>query len=1229
MNSDASGAPDYKTLFESVPGSYLVLDPGLRIVAASDAYLQATLTRRAEILGRLFFEVFAENPGDPSAGAIGNARASFDRVLQSRAMDTMGLQRLDVRRPESEGGGFEVRYWSAVNSPVLDPDGSVAYIVHRVENVTEFVLLRQQGVEPSKLTGELGERALRMEAEIYSRSREAAEAGRKLTEANEELVRLQEKARLAGLLRERQRAELSLLQSEERYRALFASMTEGFALHEILCDEARKPCDLRYLAVNPAFERHTGLQARDILGRTTLELFPDPDPVWFERYAKVAVTGEPAWFEAWFGPLGRWFAVSVFRSEPGRLGAVLTDITARRRAEEEMAWLASFPERNANPIAEIELATGVVRYVNSAGRRLFPLLLEQGFSHPWLAGLETVKETLAQENGDSVIREAMVGDHCYAQSVAYIAEKGRLRIYGIDITARKRAEEALRESEAALRGFFDSPGVMRGFVELVDGAIVHVSCNAAAAEMYGADRESIPGMSAAEAGASEYLVRAWVALYEESWRTGKPVSMEYARRAAGRRDRWLFATACHVGAGRSGNPRFAYTVVDLTDRKRMEEALRESEERYRMLFDTLIEGFCIIEVVFDAAGRPIDYRFLETNPAFEAQTGLKDARGRLMRDLAPDHEAHWFEIYGQVALTGEPARFVNEARALGRWYDVSAYRAGGPGSRRVAVLFNDITERIRAEETVRNERRLLQVTLTSIGDAVVSTDGLGNIAFLNPVAAALTGWTEEASLGRPAQDVLRMVNEVTREQAEDIIGRVLREGRAVAMANHTALVSRDGREIPIEDSAAPIRDEAGNLLGVVLVFHDVTERRRAQEALRESEARLTKLSDNLPDGAIYRYCHGIDGHFRFEFLSAGIEKLTGIPAAECIADAATIEESIVPEDHERLRDAIALSRERLTQFEVEVRRRHRATGEVRWSLLRSTPTRNPDGSTTWDGIELDITERQRVEEALRQNRAKLAERTVQLERTAAELDRRNREVERVSRMKTDFLTRISHELRTPLNAIVGYSDLLGEQSAGPLPAPYPRFVANIQEGASHLLAMVNDLLDISKIEAGRLDLNLESFRPAGALEEVLSVVTPLAKIKNIAIDNRVPSGMSIRADRTRFKQVLYNLLSNAVKFTPENGRVWISEAEGEDAAVFCVGDTGIGIPESELESVFDEFHRAGGPSGSATEGTGLGLAITRRLVELHGGAIHVESTVGEGSRFTFSFGPRSHGHPLP
>jgi signal transduction histidine kinase len=253
----------------------------------------------------------------------------------------------------------------------------------------------------------------------------------------------------------------------------------------------------------------------------------------------------------------------------------------------------------------------------------------------------------------------------------------------------------------------------------------------------------------------------------------------------------------------------------------------------------------------------------------------------------------------------------------------------------------------------------------------------------------------------------------------------------------------------------------------------------------------------------------------------------------------------------------------------------------------------------------------------------VAERTGELASVVSELEIRNREVERTNRMKTEFLARMSHELRTPLNAIVGYSDLLGEEASGPLPPTYKRFVANIQEGARHLLHMVNDVLDLSKIEAGRIDLNREAIQPAGALEEVLSVITPLARIKNIAIENQLPPGANIHADRMRFKQILYNLLSNAVKFTPENGRVWIAECSRENTACFCVGDTGIGIPGTELEAIFDEFHQVGAPPGAVHEGTGLGLAITKRLVNLHGGTIWVESAPGWGSRFFFSLGPGS------
>jgi signal transduction histidine kinase len=182
--------PDFQSLFHAAPGLYLVLTPDLRIVAASDAYLRATMTTREGILGRGLFEVFPDNPDDPLATGVNNLRASLDRVLKTHKPDAMAVQKYDVRRPESEGGSFEERYWSPFNSPVFDRIGAVIYIIHRVEDVTEFIHLKQHGREREKLAQALQDRAEKMEAEIYERAQQVAEANRQLTRANDELARL-------------------------------------------------------------------------------------------------------------------------------------------------------------------------------------------------------------------------------------------------------------------------------------------------------------------------------------------------------------------------------------------------------------------------------------------------------------------------------------------------------------------------------------------------------------------------------------------------------------------------------------------------------------------------------------------------------------------------------------------------------------------------------------------------------------------------------------------------------------------------------------------------------------------------------------------------------------------------------------------------------------------------------------------------------------------------------
>jgi signal transduction histidine kinase/CheY-like chemotaxis protein len=266
----------------------------------------------------------------------------------------------------------------------------------------------------------------------------------------------------------------------------------------------------------------------------------------------------------------------------------------------------------------------------------------------------------------------------------------------------------------------------------------------------------------------------------------------------------------------------------------------------------------------------------------------------------------------------------------------------------------------------------------------------------------------------------------------------------------------------------------------------------------------------------------------------------------------------------------------------------------------------------------DVSERRRVEEEIRILNQNLERRGEELAAANQQLELRNREVERANRLKSEFLASMSHELRTPLNAIIGFSELLNEQTQKIFSDKQKRFLGHIQHGAKHLLDLINDVLDLSKIEAGRLELRHENFTMAVAVAEVLSSARPMAMAKKIEVDSEVPIDLFLNADRVRFKEILYNLFSNAMKFTPEGGRVWIESTVQDGYVSTVVGDTGIGIPPEEHSSIFESFHQVGATTKGVREGTGLGLAITRRLVEQHGGKIWLESEPGRGSRFHFT-----------
>lgn len=244
----------------------------------------------------------------------------------------------------------------------------------------------------------------------------------------------------------------------------------------------------------------------------------------------------------------------------------------------------------------------------------------------------------------------------------------------------------------------------------------------------------------------------------------------------------------------------------------------------------------------------------------------------------------------------------------------------------------------------------------------------------------------------------------------------------------------------------------------------------------------------------------------------------------------------------------------------------------------------------------EIRKRRRIEKALRQAKE---------------------EAERASKFKDRFLSTMSHELRTPLNAVLGFSDLLADKRYGELNERQQRFVSHINTGGKHLLKLISDILDLSKIEAGRMELSCEDLSVTNIFGEVVSALRPLAEKKSQTLSSSADHSLAVHADATRFKQILMNLVANAIKFTPEGGRIELMAQRLDRQVQVKVRDNGPGIPKEEQERIFDAFYRLR-KSGETAEGTGLGLAITESLVKLQGGSLALESEPGQGSCFYFS-----------
>jgi PAS domain S-box-containing protein len=394
-------------------------------------------------------------------------------------------------------------------------------------------------------------------------------------------------------------------------------------------------------------------------------------------------------------------------------------------------------------------------------------------------------------------------------------------------------------------------------------------------------------------------------------------------------------------------------------RARTEAALRASEERYRELFERIDEGFCIIEVFFDDSGKAIDYLFVEINPAFERHTGISDAVGRRMRDIAPDHEEHWFSTYGEIARTGQARRLQAPAKQLGdRYYDLNAFRVGDPEQGLVAIIFNDISKRRRDEAALRQSTERLRLIVEGARDyAIFTMDSDRRITQWLPGAQAVFGWTKEEIEGRSG-DILFTPEDREQQAPQTEAETALRDGIAADVRWH---LHKDGRRVFIEGQVVPL-DEGDDERGFLKIGQDVTARRAAQEALRESEERLRQFGEASQDILWIRDAETL----AWTYLTPAFEAIYGLSREEALQGDSFRNwlELVVPEDREHARFMIDRVRggDSLT-FEYRIRRP--ADGQMRWVRDTDFPIRGEDGRIgSFGGIGQDITSMKAAEELL-------------------------------------------------------------------------------------------------------------------------------------------------------------------------------------------------------------------------------------------------------------------------
>ncbi len=627
---------------------------------------------------------------------------------------------------------------------------------------------------------------------------------------------------------------------------------------------------------------------------------------------------------------------------------------------------------------------------------------------------------------------------------------------------------------------------------------------------------------------------------------------------------------------------------DVTEQRRLEQQLHETQNYNRGLIESFVDALVTVDP---------DYTITDVNEQMIKLTGFlrEDLVGSTFKDYFTEPDRAEAGVRQTLEQGSVKNYELNLKSRIGKRTVVS-FNAGTfkDTNGKVAGILaaaRDITIEKKLEDQLHEQQNYNRSLIESNIYALLIVDPHWVITDVNEQTARLTGYNRKQLIGSPFVDYF-----TDPDRAKAGAKTTFDEG---VITNYELVVrSKSGKKVSVSLNAAVLRDTAGVIVGILAAAREITEQKKIEQALRDQQIYTRSLIESNIDAIMTTDTLGIITDVNRQMCDVTgrtHEELVGTPFKQYFTDVQLAEDGIRK----------VLAEDRVTNYELTIQGKD---GKPTLVSYNAATFKSADGRLR--GVfaaARDITDQKRLEEQLRNKNEELQE--------------KNSRVQEATRLKSEFLANMSHELRTPLNGVIGFAELMHDEKVGPISPNHKEYLGDILTSSRHLLQLINDILDLAKVESGKMEFHPESLDMEKIVNEVRDVIRTLAATKQIRIETYIdPQLGKVVVDPGKLKQILYNYLSNAIKFTPDGGSVSIRVAlEENDYIRLEVEDSGIGIKPEDVARLFIEFQQLDASVAKKYQGTGLGLALTRRIVEAQGGKVGVRSKSGKGSIFYATF----------